>query len=905
NACDRVFISYSRKNSALVYPLADAMAEAGIDIWIDCEAIDPLDDFPDRIRDGLANSHVLLAWYSPEYAQSSYCQKELTAAWICTQRLTSDVLSRIIIVNPEEGVTHIALGDVARQNYLAAPKDVASMAHFIQSILSKLNSLSGDFSALRGFNSPGWYPTSRLCSSRFVGRLQELWRIHTALNPVGISDHEFPSVIAQLNGLGGIGKSLLATEYATRFGAAYPGGIHWLRGHGFDNQKPAKPEVLDREQQHQIADLAFLHEISIKDKEFREIRRDLGKKLATGGAYLWIVDDLSPGLEQQQGLSGWCAPSGNGHTLITTRSKEYAGIGITLEIDVLDPVAALDLLTQKRKPQTEQERQEAEALAEDLGRHALALDVAGYFLLEDKGFAALRTELASVKSDLLGEIVAGLEGQLPGGHEKSIVATLLQSVRLLKQEGLSLLRLACELKAGTPIPFKLVEKTFTHAFGLNEQDAENYRRRAMNQLKIHSLATVSLGGVGGDALLVHSLVRYTLLHGDPAKKMAKRTAINWICRVLDLMYGNKAQKEAKRLREKLREGALLALVDLLDEMTTIYNHANLELEIAHAKYLTLETCTKTEAVLSIKLGSFVGRCGNYREALAIVKNASPTITRVLAANHRLTLTTRNNIAVWTGRSGDAHEALRLLIELLPDQMQVFEADHHDTLSIRNNIAYWTGESGDAHEALRLYRELLPDKIRVLGADHPDTLLTLTSIAFRTSEIGEMREALRLSWELLPNLTRVQGADHPDTLSLLNNIATYTLLTGEVREALRIFGKVLPDLVRVLGDDHPDTLATRVSVALCAVVEPGGVRKALRILKGLLLDETRVLGADHPNTKKTLGIIKGLECQVHSHPSVKQSNGIESNRQTSPKIGRNEPCPCGSGLKYKRCHGNKR
>ena len=22
----------------------------------------------------------------------------------------------------------------------------------------------------------------------------------------------------------------------------------------------------------------------------------------------------------------------------------------------------------------------------------------------------------------------------------------------------------------------------------------------------------------------------------------------------------------------------------------------------------------------------------------------------------------------------------------------------------------------------------------------------------------------------------------------------------------------------------------------------------------------------------------------------------------PKVGRNDPCPCGSGLKYKRCHG---
>ena len=24
----------------------------------------------------------------------------------------------------------------------------------------------------------------------------------------------------------------------------------------------------------------------------------------------------------------------------------------------------------------------------------------------------------------------------------------------------------------------------------------------------------------------------------------------------------------------------------------------------------------------------------------------------------------------------------------------------------------------------------------------------------------------------------------------------------------------------------------------------------------------------------------------------------------PKVGRNEPCPCGSGLKYKKCHGLK-
>ena len=30
---------------------------------------------------------------------------------------------------------------------------------------------------------------------------------------------------------------------------------------------------------------------------------------------------------------------------------------------------------------------------------------------------------------------------------------------------------------------------------------------------------------------------------------------------------------------------------------------------------------------------------------------------------------------------------------------------------------------------------------------------------------------------------------------------------------------------------------------------------------------------------------------------------ETVRREEPKIGRNDPCPCGSGKKYKKCHGN--
>jgi preprotein translocase subunit SecA len=30
--------------------------------------------------------------------------------------------------------------------------------------------------------------------------------------------------------------------------------------------------------------------------------------------------------------------------------------------------------------------------------------------------------------------------------------------------------------------------------------------------------------------------------------------------------------------------------------------------------------------------------------------------------------------------------------------------------------------------------------------------------------------------------------------------------------------------------------------------------------------------------------------------------IKTVRRDEPKVGRNDPCPCGSGKKYKKCHG---
>jgi len=50
-------------------------------------------------------------------------------------------------------------------------------------------------------------------------------------------------------------------------------------------------------------------------------------------------------------------------------------------------------------------------------------------------------------------------------------------------------------------------------------------------------------------------------------------------------------------------------------------------------------------------------------------------------------------------------------------------------------------------------------------------------------------------------------------------------------------------------------------------------------------------------------VHGPECQhdhEHDHDHIHSSS--EPYRREAPKLGRNDPCFCGSGKKFKKCHG---
>ena len=64
----------------------------------------------------------------------------------------------------------------------------------------------------------------------------------------------------------------------------------------------------------------------------------------------------------------------------------------------------------------------------------------------------------------------------------------------------------------------------------------------------------------------------------------------------------------------------------------------------------------------------------------------------------------------------------------------------------------------------------------------------------------------------------------------------------------------------------------------------------------------------PQARKQRQVVESAGASTESTPAAKEgaADGAEAAerpvRRNEPKVGRNDPCPCGSGKKYKKCHG---
>ncbi len=118
--------------------------------------------------------------------------------------------------------------------------------------------------------------------------------------------------------------------------------------------------------------------------------------------------------------------------------------------------------------------------------------------------------------------------------------------------------------------------------------------------------------------------------------------------------------------------------------------------------------------------------------------------------------------------------------------------------------------------------------------------------------------------------------------------------GQHATALPLLERALLIKEAHLGPDHSSTLIRVWNVALLHM-KLDNHEVAARMLRRLLMPTIQLPhGLDRKEIARALS-----GCTVH-HPLGLQKSAPKVN--AAPKVGRNGACPCGSGKKYKKCHG---
>ena len=808
-----LFISYPRADVALVRPLVEELGRLGLSAWFDEREIGDADAITRSIVEGLGQARMLVAWYSQAYTRSRPCQWELTAAYLAAQHEGGDLSRRILVINPEPGADHIQPVELRDRLYLeggAGTADaVVDLARRIAKRLDRAATWIGDIRPLR---APSWLASKRrVGSNRFVGRVPDLWSVHSGLTAAAVTVVTGAGAggdLVQVQGMGGIGKSMLAEEYALRFGAAYPAGIVWLSAARTGAVAPdGREEEAEGSAGRHLFHLARSFGLPVQGMEPAAVAAQVGRHLESlGKPYLWIVDDL-PSDANAAVLAQWTAPSTNGRTLVTTRGTRLDGSGKIHRLDVLTPEDAVRLLTSRQKTRDEAERAMAAEIVTRLGRHALAVDVAGA-ALRAMGYADFLKDLRTPSADTLA-LAAELAGELPNGHHPGIAVTLRQSIDRLRPEGVLVLQLA-SLLAPDPIPTKYIEAVLAEHAG----DAAAGRRTALLGIQAAE-AEALVDRLGPEEVLVHVLTARTMRRHAAAPEDVRAAAV----RVM-----NRVMPGAKDIRK----------------------HAALEPLIGHVRALTESVDDKETATLLSWLGWYESERGAYGPAIAVRRRQLDAVRHLFGEEHPDALTSMNNLAVTLRNQGDLAGARALEDQALAVRRRVLGEEHPDTLTSMSNLAEALSSQGDLAGARKLQDQALAVRRRVLGEEHPDTLNSMNNLASTLWSQGDLVGARVLEDQALAVRRRVLGEEHPDTLTSMNNLAETLRSQGDLAGARELQEQVLAVRRHVLGKEHPDTLNSTNNLAV-TLRNQGDLAGARELQEQVLAVRRRVLGEEHPST----------------------------------------------------------
>ncbi|HZH31413.1 MAG TPA: tetratricopeptide repeat protein [Pyrinomonadaceae bacterium] len=659
---------------------------------------------------------------------------------------------------------------------------------------------------------------------------------------------------AAFQGLGGLGKTQLAVEYAYRFRETYPNGVIWLNA--------------DQDIDAQLTELAEKARWIASESEHKYKLEIARHRLRTYSDCLIIFDNL----EDPQAIEGYLPePQADPHILVTSRRDQPDFNPVPL--DPLDEVLSFDLLLQEagRWPIGDEEESAAHEIAGALDGLPLALELAGAYLRH-------RHVSWQQYRDLLRHSLrtAFLPGKLNTftKHETDLYSTLKINENIFEDEPklkeiLDLLTWSGTAPMGVSLMCTLLDvKTpleLTNAFGLGT---------ALRLLQ----KTPDV-----DSYSIHRLVGEVRREEIPLQ--ARQGWVDNICR----RTGDWFEERRKKFSELFRFEAEIDHLQAWQENARQYapKHSSrltwlqaypsyhrgqyLEIKRLVKKALELleqehETDLKLKAHLLNDLGFCYGSLGDYKRHLEYAEKALEIRRELLGELHHDTATSFNNVGSVYGQLGDYKRSLEYAEKALEIRREVLSERHPDTAASFHNVGIAYGQLGEHKRSLEYAEKALEIRREVLSERHPDIATSLNSIGTAYWNLGDNKRNLEYSEKSLEIYRELFGERHPDTATSFNNIGTAYGQLGDYKRSLEYTKKALEIRREVLSERHPDTAASFNNIGM-AYGRLGDYKRNIEYVEKALEIYRELLGDKHPHTIFFVGNLVSLLTKINHRPKA--------------------------------------
>jgi hypothetical protein len=360
------FLSRRGSVAEIAQEVADVLLEKGYRVIVQDYDFQSSDSAIEGMHDGVKNARDLIVLFSGDYDQSAYTRKEFTS--FEAQRLRNPEERHTIILRCEDVSPDGLLADVIYQDLVGVNDPSERKRRIIAAVERQAQSAPPPPRPFIGV--PPRIPS-------FTGREDEVSQLDAILI------HNKPAVVTQavgrvaLRGLGGVGKTSLAVEYAYRYRNLYA-GVCWCPAE-------SRAGLIDA-----LASVgAALGGTASGEVTAEDAAKAVLQRLAERHTPWLLVYDNVASPSEIAGL----LPSAGARVLITSRFLDWTGLADEVGLGFLPPEEAIAFLQSRAG---RDDATGARTLADVLGYLPLALDHAAAYCRAQISFGEYANKAATL-----------------------------------------------------------------------------------------------------------------------------------------------------------------------------------------------------------------------------------------------------------------------------------------------------------------------------------------------------------------------------------------------------------------------------------------------------------------------------------------------------------------------------